>query len=72
MTSLLCLMMICGWLMLKATQLMQILITSTNLPTWSKNEHGMGTNEHGIGVHENWHVLTLLNIYACKQNSLNQ
>ena len=33
MTSLLCLMMICGWLMLKASQLMPILITSTNLPT---------------------------------------
>ena len=29
----------------------------------------MGTNEHVIGIHENWHVLTLLNIYAFKQNS---
>ena len=33
MTSLLCLTMICGPLMLKASQLMPILITSTNLPT---------------------------------------
>ena len=31
----------------------------------------MGTNEHVIGIHENWHVLTLLNIYAFKQNSSN-
>ena len=45
MTSLLCLMMICGWLMLKASRLIPILI---------------------IGIHENWHVLTLLNIYAFK------
>ena len=33
MTFLLCLMMICGQLMLKASRLMPILITSTNLPT---------------------------------------
>ena len=69
MTSLLCLTMICGQLMLKASRLMPILITSTNLPTRSENEHGMGTHEHVIGIHENWHVLTLLNIYAFKQNS---
>ena len=69
MTSLLYLMMICGQLMLKASWLMPVLITSTNLPTWSKNEHGMGTKEHVIGIHENWHVLALLNIYAFKQNS---
>ena len=29
----------------------------------------MSTNEHVISIHENWHVLTLLNIYAFKQNS---